>query len=180
MGVRVIMTMMVVPVIVTATAGIPVGMCSMIMAPVIMAPVIMGISAGFRLERPSDMGNLAALSTHHFSKHVIVLDVNRIGCNFGRGMTITDMPSHFQKPQRIVSLDFQQGFRRCLYQYQAAVIEFQSISVIENGCFFKIEQKCRAFFAIEHNTAFVPAIMIKRDLINHTLDFNRRLAKDRR
>ena len=166
---------MAVRVIVTTSASIPVGMRIMV-----MAGVFMGIGSGLRLERTCDMGNLAALPAHHFGQHVIVLNIDRIRGNFGWRMPITDMPCHFQKPQGIIRLDFQQGFGRGFDQNQPAVIEFQRIAIIENGCFFKIEQEGCTLFSIEHHAAFMPAVMIERDLIDHTLDFNRRFAKDGR
>lgn len=68
----------------------------------------MGIGAGFGLEGPRNMMGVASLPAHHFGQNVIILDVDRLGRDFGRCMPVADMPRHFQQAQRIVSLDFQQ------------------------------------------------------------------------
>ena len=87
------------------------GMRTMIMRTVIMGPVIMafmGIGTGFGLERPCHMMGVTALPAHHFRQHMIILNIDRIGGEFGRRMAIADMPGHFQQTQRVFGFDFQQ------------------------------------------------------------------------
>jgi hypothetical protein len=125
------------------------------------------------------MRNLAALPAHHFSQHMIILNIDGISGDFRRRMTVADMPRHFQQAQGIIGFDLQQSLGSGFDQHQPPIIKFERISIIENGGFFQIEQKTRALFTGQNHTALVPPVMIKRHLINHPLDFNRRLAKNR-
>ncbi len=87
------------------------GMRTMIMRTVIMVRMIMafmGIGTGFGLERPCHMMGVTALPAHHFRQHMIILNIDRIGGEFGRRMAIADMPGHFQQTQRVFGFDFQQ------------------------------------------------------------------------
>jgi len=125
------------------------------------------------------MRNLAALPAHHFSQHMIILNIDGISGDFRRRMAVADMPRHFQQAQGIIGFDLQQSLGSGFDQHQTPIIKFERIPVIENGGFFQIEQKTRALFTGQNHTALVSPVMIKRHLINHPLDFNRRLAKNR-
>ena len=124
------------------------------------------------------MRNLATLPAHHFGQHMIILNIDGISGDFRRRMAVADMPSHFQQAQGIIGFDLQQSLRSGLDQHQTTIIKLQRITIIENGGFFQIEQKTRPLFTRQDHAALVPPVMIKRDLINHPLDFNRRLAKN--
>ena len=52
---------------------------------------------GFGLERPCHMMGVTALPAHHFSQHMIILNIDRIGGEFGRRVAVADMPGHFQQ-----------------------------------------------------------------------------------
>lgn len=92
--------------IVSAVVMMPLLVMALLVLSMIMAG--MGIGPGFGLERAGHMMGLTALSAHHFCQHVIVLDIDRLRCDFGGRMTVADVPRHFQQAQRIVGLDFQQ------------------------------------------------------------------------
>lgn len=141
-----------------------------------MSRMIMRIGARFGLKRAGDMRDLASLPAHHFRQNVIVLNIQRIGSDFGRCVPVTDMPCHFQQTQRIVGFDFKQGFSRRFHKHQTTILQFERIAVIEHCCLFQIEQKGRALFPVQDNAPFMPPLMIERHLIDHAIHFNRRLA----
>ena len=81
-------------------------MCTMVVCTVIVA--CMGIGPSFGLEGPRHVMGVAPLPAHHFSQNMIILNIDRLGNDFGRRMAIADMPRHFQQAKRIVGFDFQQ------------------------------------------------------------------------
>lgn len=172
------MVMMVVYVIMRIVMVVMAATASMVMICMGMGMAVR-MTTRLRFEGPRDMRNLAALTAHQFREHMIVLNINGIGCQLCRHMTITDQQDCFHKPKRIISLDFKQRFRCRFHKHQPAIIQFERIPIIQNGCLFKIEQKGRAFFPVHDNTLFLSAFVIQHDLVDHTLHFDRRLAQDR-
>ena len=89
---------------------------------VIMAAfVLMGAALG--LKRPDDRGRRAALASHHFGQDVVVLDVDGIGANLGRGMPIADMPGRSHETERVFGADLEERLRRGLHGDKATVFE---------------------------------------------------------
>ena len=87
------------------------GMCTMVVCTMVIVTVIvagMGIGPSFGLEGPRHVMGVAPLPAHHFSQNMIILNIDRLGSDFGRRMAIADMPRHFQQAKRIVGFDFQQ------------------------------------------------------------------------
>jgi len=153
--------------------------CAMIMMSMLVMPMLvagMRIGPGFGLERAGDMMGLTALSAHHFCQHVIVLDIDRLRSDFGGRMTVADVPRHFQQPQRIVGLDFQQRFGGGFDEDQRTILELQRIAIIQDRRFVEIEQKACAFIALQYNPPLMAALVIERNLVNHLLVFHGGLA----
>jgi len=176
MGVGVIVIMrMIMP----AAAIGTVHMCAMIVSRMIMGPVIMTcmvIGTGFGLERPCHMMGVTALPAHHFSQHMIILNIDRIGGEFGRRVAVADMPGHFQQSQRIFSLDFQQCFGSGFDEDQRIILELQAVAVIQHAGLVEIEQKTCALVTFQHNAAFVTSLVIECNLIDHLFVFHGRFA----
>lgn len=104
MMMRVIMTM-----VVSMIMRVPMIMTVMIMTVVTMRVIMIG--AALRLEGARHRRHRAAQTPDHFSKHMILFDIDRIRGDLRGGMAIANMPRGFQKPHRIIRFNFDQRLR---------------------------------------------------------------------
>jgi hypothetical protein len=107
----------------------PVIMICMIMIRVVMAAigtvlVPMIIGTALRLERTHYFNKRATLPSHHFGKHMVMRDIDRINRDLGRRVPISDMPSHSEQSQRVLGTDFHEPFWRGGNTDQAAIFQF--------------------------------------------------------
>ena len=124
-----------------------------------MAMVI--ISAALGLEGARDNGCCAAKPTDHFREHMIIFEIERIRRQFTWRMAIADMPSGFEKAQRIFGPHLQQSLRCRFNENQTSILELNGVAIVQNGRFVEIEQKFEPLFTAQRNAAAMPALVIK-------------------
>jgi hypothetical protein len=138
--------------------------------PVGMAVIIIGPTLG--LERTRHNRRRASKPADHFGQHMIVFEIKRISGQFAGRMAVADMPSRFQKPQRVFGPDFQQRLRRGLNQHQPAILKFDRIAVVQHGGLVEVEEKLKPVFTAQGNATAMTPLMVKANRVNNPLRFN--------
>lgn len=87
-------------------------------------------------------------------------------------MAVADMPSGFQKPQRIFRPDFQQCLRRSFDLHQPAILKFDRVAIVQHRGLVEVEEKFKALFAAQSDAAAVPPFMVKAHGVDNPLRFN--------
>lgn len=185
MAVAVLMiVMVVVPMIMAAATGVAMGVgmlvAMMIMAMVIVAAigVIMVVGAALGLERPLDIGHRAALAADHLGQHMVVLDIDRVRGDLGRGVAVADMPGDTRQPQRILGGNLDQLLCRCPDQHERAVLELDGVAVVQRGRLVEIEQDVAPAIALERDAAAVAVLMVEGQRLDDPVLLDRGLADD--
>ena len=81
-------------------------------------------------------------------------------------MAIANMPSGFEKAQRIFGAHFKQGLRGRFDENQISIFQFHGVAIVQHGRFVEIEQKFEPFFTAQSNATAMPAFMIKANGID--------------
>lgn len=161
------------------TMGMIVVMMLMAVMMMTVAVVVSAIvDAALGLERALDGGRRAALPAHQFGHRRIVLDINRIRCDFSQGVTAAEVPGEAREPQGVLSLDFQERLRRCLHLDEAPIVKPESVAVVENRVHFEIGDEGRAFLTRQMRMTLTARRVIQCDLIDDTVGFHGGLAND--
>jgi hypothetical protein len=145
--------------------------------PVVMAAIVL-VGAAFRLEGPHHRNGRAALAAHHLGEHVIVLDIERVGGDFGRRVSVADMIGNPEEPQRVFGPDLQEPLRRGLHLDQPAVLELHRIAVGQDGGPVEVEQEIQAVIALQRHPAAVTALVVQGDGIDDAVGLDGRFADD--
>jgi len=135
-----------------------------------MAVIIIGPTLG--LERTRHNRRRASKPADHFGQHMIVFEIKRISGQFAGRVAVADMPSRFQKPQRVFGPDFQQRLRRGLNQHQPAILKFDRIAVAQHGGLVEVEEKLKPVFTAQGNATAMTPLMVKAYRVNNPLRFN--------
>jgi hypothetical protein len=143
---------------------------------VIMAAVLVIIGAALGPEGAGHGGEAAALAAHHLGDHVVVFDIDRLGGDLRWGMAIAEMPGDLEQPERIFGADLQKLFLGCLDRDKAAILELQSIAVIEDRRFFEIDQHVEPTIGGQRYTAALAAFMVEGERVDDTLGLDGGLA----
>ena len=167
------MIMMIVIVIVIMAMGV---MIVMIMPVMVMAMATLIIGTTLGLERTLDRVHRATETTQHFNKHMIVFDIDRIRRDFGRRVTIADMPGGLHQAGGIFGADFDKLLRRGLHDDEATILQLQRVAIIQHDRLLKIEQEFGSGSALQRHAAAMAAFMIERDAVDHLVGFHGGLA----
>ena len=119
--------------------GMPMLVHVTMVAVVVAAIVLVGAALG--LERAHHRRRRAALPAHHLGQHRIVLDVEGVRRDLGRGVPVADVPRHPQETKRVLGPDFEQALRRGLDLDESPVLKLHSVAVVEDGRSLQVEQK---------------------------------------
>ena len=106
---------------------------AVIMAGMVAIGVIVVVGAALGLERPRHGVHRAALAAHHLGEDMVVLDLDRVSGDLGRGVAVADMPGDPHQPQRVLGADLEQALRRGLDQDEPAVLQLHGIAVPERS-----------------------------------------------
>lgn len=175
MGVSVRMAMMMVVVAMVVVAMVVVAAATGVVMRVGMAVVI---GAALGLERPVDGAHRAALAADHFGQHMVVLDIDRVRRDLGRGVAVADMPGDAHEAQRIVGPDLEQGLRGGLDQHQPAVLQLHGVAVGERGRLVEVEQDIETAIGLEREAAAVAVLMVEGQRVDDALLLDGGLAND--
>ena len=176
MGVAVIMMM-----VVAATAVGAMGMLmSVMVVPMVMAAigVIMVVGAALGLERPLDIAHRAALAADHLGQHMVVLDIDGVGGDLGRGVAIADMPGDAHQAQRILGLDLDQLLSRSLDQDERAVLQPDGVAIVQGRRLVEVEQDVAPAIAPQRDAAAVSVLMVEGQGFDDPVLLDRGLADD--
>jgi len=87
-------------------------------------------------------------------------------------MPIANMPSGFEKAQRIFGTHFKQGLRGGLDENQISIFKFHGVAIVQHGRFIEIEQKFEPFFTAQGDATAMSAFMIKANGIDDFISLN--------
>lgn len=178
--VRVLMAMLVVVAMVMAVMMVIVTVVIMPAA----AGVIMGVSmvvvvgAALGLEGALHRRHRTALPAHHLGQDVVVLDVDRVGGDLGRGMAVADMPGDTHQPQRVLGADLQQALRCGLDLDKAPVLQLYRIAIGQHRGLVEIEQDIEPAIGLEGKAAAIAVVMVEGERVDDALGPNGGLAND--
>lgn len=153
-------------------------MTSMIVAWMIAIGMIVVVSPTLGLERPFDHRHRTALPTHHLGEDMVVLDVERVGRDLGRGVAVADMPGDAHQPQRVVGADLQQALGRRPDQDEPAILQLDRVAVVERGRLVEIEQDIEAGVALQRQTPAAAILMVERQGLDDAVRLDRGFAND--
>lgn len=177
--VLVAMVMMVVIMAVVVAAAVGVAVRVMLMPVMIVTAIgAVIIGAAFGLERALDLAHGAALAADHLGEHMVVLDIDRVGGDLGRGMAIADMPGDAHQPQRVLGADFEQALRRSLDQDEPAVLQLDRVAVVQCRRLVEIEQDIEPAIALQRDAATVAVLMVEGQRLDDLVQLDRGLASD--
>ena len=163
-------TMIVIMIVIVIVMGVIVAMMRMAMMGVVVAALIIRTTLG--LERTFNCRHGATQAAQHFSKHMIVFNIDRVRCHFGRRVAIANMPSRFHQARRIIGTNFNELLRRSFHGNQAAIFELQRIAIVQHNGLIEIEQELGTLLALQRHAAAMAAFMIERDGVDHLLSFD--------
>lgn len=151
-------------------------MVAVIMVGMVATGVV--ISAALGLEGTAHHGHRTALAAHHFRQHMVVLDIDRVRGDLGRGMAIADMPGDAHQPQRVLRADFEQALRRGLDPDQTSILELDGVAIVQARGLVEIQQDVETLVTLQGDAAAVAIFMIERDGLDDLVGFDRSLAND--
>lgn len=157
--------------------GVAVMGVAMVSIAVVVAAIV-PVGAPLGLERAHDRRRRAALAADHLGEHVVVLDVDRVARDLGRGVPVADVPGDPHQPERVLGPHFEQALRRRPDLDEAPVLELHGIAVIERGRLVEIEQEGEPALPRERKAPALPALMVEHDGVDDALRSNGRLADD--
>jgi hypothetical protein len=176
----VIMTMVVMIVVMIVVAMAMMGMIVVVMVVIVMVIVaaIVVVGSALRLEGTLDGRRRAALAAHHLGEDMVLLDVDRVGEDFGGCVPVADMPGDAQEPQRVLGPDLEEALRGRLHLDEPPVVELDGVAVGKRRRLVEIEQEVEAFVALECDAAAVAALVIEGHRIGDALSLDGWLADD--
>lgn len=153
----------------------PVMGVAMVMAAIGM---IMVVGAALGLEGALDLAHRAALTADHLGQDMVVLDIDGVGGDLGRGVAIADMPGDAHQAQRVLSLDLDQLLRRSLDQDERAVLQLDGIAIVQGRRLVEVEQDLLPAIALERDAAAIAVLMVEGQGFDDPVLLDRGLADD--
>ena len=180
-GMRVVVTGVIVPgmfVAMPMIMGVSVVMAVIVAGMVAVAVVVMIIGAALGLERARHLDHGAALTADHLGQNMVVLDINRIGRDLGRGVPVADVPGDAHQAQRVLGADFQQVLGGGLDLDEAAILELDGIAVAQCGRLVQVEQDVEPAIALERQPAAIAVLVVERQRLDDLVRLDRGLANN--
>lgn len=153
-------------------------MAAMVVARMIAIGVVVVIGPALGLEWPVHGAHHAALAAHHLGQHMIVLDIDRVSRDLGRGVAVADVPGDAHQPQRVLGANLEQALRRRLDQHEPAVLQLDGVAVAERGGLVEIKQDAEAAIGRESEAAAVAVVMVECQRIDDAVWPDGGLAND--
>src|ERR1700756_1894589 len=101
--------------------------------------VVTAVSTAFGLERDLHSRKLRSEAMEHLLDHMVGPNAKNLAPNFGRQMSISQMPGKARELTGFLVPDFDDMFRRRLDLQQPPVFELQRIAVGHGNGFRKVE-----------------------------------------
>lgn len=182
--VRVLMAMLVVVAMVMAvmmvivTVVIMPAAAGVIMGVIVAVSMVVVVGAALGLEGALHRRHRTALPAHHLGQDVVVLDVDRVGGDLGRGMAVADMPGDTHQPQRVLGADLQQALRCGLDLDKAPVLQLYRVAIGQHRGLVEIEQDIEPAIGLEGKAAAIAVVMVEGERVDDALGPNGGLAND--
>lgn len=182
--VRVLMAMLVVVVVAMAmmmvivTVVIMPAAAGVIMGVIVAVSMVVVVGAALGLEGALHRRHRTALPAHHLGQDVVVLDVDRVGGDLGRGMAVADMPGDAHQPQRVLGADLQQALRCGLDLDKAPVLQLHGVAISQHRGLVEIEQDIEPAIGLEGKAAAIAVVMVEGERVDDALGPDGGLAND--
>ena len=156
----------------------PVIMTGMLVVGVIVMAMAAGIGSLLGPEGARDLGRGAALAAHHLGEHVVVLDIDRVLGDLGRGVAVAHMPGDAHQPQRVFGADLQQVLHRRANRDETAVVEAQRVALVQHCGLVEVEHHLDPAFGAQHRAAALAILMVEGDDVEDAIGLDGGLADD--
>lgn len=175
MGVLVLMAVMM-PMVMAVIVSVVMVVMVMIMAAAAIVAMVIGAALG--LEGALDQRHGAALPADHLGENVIVLDIDGIRRDLGRGVAVADMPGDAHQSQRILGPDLKKTLRGGFDLHQPAIFQLHRIAIRQRCRLVEVEQDVEATIGFEREPAAISVVMVEGERIDHAVGLDRGLAND--
>jgi hypothetical protein len=123
------------------------------------------IGAAFRIERRLDLQNAGAETAGHVFDDVIAADAQALLQQFGRQVTIAQMPGDARQRRRVGAANLQELFGRGDYFDNAPVFQRQAVAGAQHDRLRQIEQKGEAAHADHRDPPAVAIVIVEHDRV---------------
>jgi hypothetical protein len=182
LAMRVLMAMLVVVamamMMVIVTVVIMPAAAGVIMGVIVAVSMVVVVGAALGLEGALHRRHRTALPAHHLGQDVVVLDVDRVGGDLGRGMAVADMPGDAHQPQRVLGADLQQALRCGLDLDKAPVLQLHGVAIGQHRGLVEIEQDIEPAIGLEGKAAAIAVVMVEGERVDDALGPDGGLAND--
>jgi len=124
--------------------------------------IVAAVRAAFGLKRCLHLHELRAKAMEHIFDHMVGPDPKNVVSNFGRQMTVSQMPHKAEELMGIFVSDFDNRFRSRLNLQPPPVFQLQAISIGHGNCFRKVKKHIFTLVRGQTNTSAVARIKIER------------------
>src|SRR5262245_19321508 len=132
---------------------------------IVVALVSMRVGALLRLERRLERREPRAEATQHLLEHMIATDAELVTHHLHVGMAVADMPSEPCQLVRARRGDLDQRLRLAGDAHQRAILEHETIAVLQRGRMRKVQEKNYASLSGQRDPATMALVGIKHDAI---------------
>lgn len=188
MHMGVLMTMVVVVAVLLMAVVLVAVMMAMVM--IVVAVVVMVVAAAaivammvvmhlrLRLERTLDRRHGTALPAHQLGDGGHIDDVERVGRHFRRDVVAAEMPGETHQPQRVLGANLQQALQRSLDLDQAAILQLQSVAIVEHCGLVEIDRELQAARRLHRQGAAAAILVPEAERVDDALGADGGLAND--
>jgi hypothetical protein len=125
-----------------------------------------------RLKRPRHLRNDAAQTPRHLGQRRIGLHVYGLACQLRRGMAPAELPGETQQTERVLGPDLEKALRRRPHLDEAAVLQLDGVTVVEDRRPVEIERKFEPAVAPDGGGTAAAGGMVKPGRISDTVLFD--------
>src|SRR5215213_3500084 len=176
MAVVLVRTGVIVSVIVVITVMVVAVMA--VSVPMVAVVVAAVVRDGARLERPHDRARRAALAAHKLGERRVVLNVEGIRRDLGGGVPAPDAVGGAQQPQRVLGPYLQQPLRGGLHAEETAVVQRQSVAVVQHRLSFELDHDLKAVLAREGSTPKRASFVVEGHCVGNSFGLDGRSANE--
>jgi hypothetical protein len=123
------------------------------------------VGAAFRIERRLDLDDAGAEPARHVFDHVISADAQALLQQFGRQVTIAQMPGDARQRRRVRAANLQELFGRGDDFDDPAVFQRQAVAGAQHDRLRQIEQKGEAAHADHRDPPAVTIVIVEHDRV---------------
>jgi hypothetical protein len=135
----------------------------MVAQTLIMVMAVSDISAAFRLERSLHPGEIGSKPKEHVLDYVVGSNAKNVIVDFGRQMTISQMPTEAHQLMGVLVGDFDDKLRGGQDHEQSAILKLQAVAVSHRHSSWKIKKHIFALICGESHAPVMTRIEIKSD-----------------